>query len=156
MPTSSITAHSFVVAAAVMMCLLPPQAARAGLGDPESAIPVDVQRMGGSIKSSARSSYRIHEIQMSSGTVLREFASAEGTVFAVAWSGPTLPDLRQALGHYFDAYASAAQGSHSARRHLEIKQTDWVMQSSGHMRAFRGRAYLPKLIPVGTSLDEIH
>jgi hypothetical protein len=29
------------------------------------------------------------------------------------------------------------------------------VQSGGHMRAFRGRAYLPQLLPAGVSGDEI-
>jgi hypothetical protein len=30
------------------------------------------------------------------------------------------------------------------------------MQSSGHMRAFTGRAYLPRAVPPGVTEDELH
>src|SRR5580704_12348400 len=43
------------------------------------------------------------------GTVVREYASPTGTVFAVAWQGPWLPDMRQLLGSYFEQYAQAAK-----------------------------------------------
>jgi len=138
-----------------MMALVPPFAC-AALGEPESSVAGDVQQLKGSIKSTVRSNYRVHEIQLPSGTVLREFAAVNGNVFAVAWSGPAIPDLRQALGRYFDVYVKAAhekQGGH--HRHLLIEQSEFVMHSSGHMRAFSGRAYLPQALPPGTSAGEI-
>jgi hypothetical protein len=137
-----------------MLALLP-RFAGAALGEPESSITGEVQHLKGSIKSTLRTNYRVHEIQLPSGTVLREFAAIGGNVFAVAWSGPAIPDLRQALGRYFDVYVNAAQAKQGTRRHLLIEQSDFVMQSSGHMRAFSGRAYLPQALPPGTSVDEI-
>lgn len=157
MPTQLITGLRCLVAAGALLSVaLLPQTARASLGGPESAVAADAQELKASIKSTDLTNYRVHELQMTSGTVLREFAVPGGAVFAVAWSGPTIPNLRQALGQYFAAYVSAAQGKRLGRTHMEIRQTGWVMQSSGHMRVFRGRAYLPQSLPAGTSLDEIH
>jgi len=138
-----------------LLVALVPRLASAALGEPESSIAGDVQHLQGSIKSTVRTNYRVHEIQLPSGTVLREFAAVDGKVFAVAWSGPAMPDLRQALGRYFDVYVTAAQAKHGGHRHLQIEQSEFVMQSSGHMRAFSGRAYLPQALPPGTSTDEI-
>jgi hypothetical protein len=137
-----------------MLALLP-RLACAALGEPESSITGEVQHLKGSIKSTLRSNYRVHEIQLPSGTVLREFAAIGGNVFAVAWSGPAIPDLRQVLGRYFDVYLTAAQAKQGTRRNLLIEQTEFVMQSSGHMRAFSGRAYLPQALPPGAAVDEI-
>lgn len=139
---------------AIMSALLAPPAC-AALGEPESSISGDHEHLQGSIKSTVRTNYRVHEMQLPSGTVLREFAAVGGIVFAVAWHGPAIPDLRQALGRYFDVYVAAAQATHGGRRHLQIEQSEFVMQSSGRMRAFAGRAYLPQRVPAGTSLDEI-
>jgi hypothetical protein len=138
-----------------LMVALVPRLACAALGEPESSIAGDVQHLKGSIKSTVRSNYRVHEIQLPSGTVLREFAGVGSNVFAVTWSGPAIPDLRQALGRYFDVYVTAQQANQGGRRHLQIEQSEFVMQSSGHMRAFSGRAYLPQALPAGTSADEI-
>jgi hypothetical protein len=139
---------------ALMVALLP-RLACAALGEPESSIAGDVQHFKGSIKATDRSNYRVHEIQLPSGTVLREYAAVGGNVFAVAWSGPAIPDLRQALGRFFDVYVTAAKAKQGGRRHLQIEQSEFVMQSSGRMRAFSGRAYLPQALPPGTSADEI-
>jgi Protein of unknown function (DUF2844) len=138
-----------------LLVALMPRLAFAALGEPESSVAGDVQHLKGSIKSTLRGNYRVHEIQLPSGTVLREFAGVGGKVFAVAWSGPAIPDLRQALGRYFDVYVTAAQAKQGTRRHLLIEQSEFVMQSSGHMRAFSGRAYLPQALPPATSVDEI-
>jgi hypothetical protein len=143
-----------------LMCValaigLAPHAARAALGEPESTATGDAQQLKGDIKSTPHAAYRLHEIQLPSGTVLREYAAPGGNVFAVAWSGPTIPNLKQALGSYFDVYMSAAKAQRTGRRHLQIQQSGFVMESSGHMRAFEGRAYLPQALPVGTALDEI-
>jgi hypothetical protein len=141
--------------AGALAVALTPRLACAALGEPEASVDGDVQHFKASIKSTLRSSYRVHEIQLPSGTVLREYAAPGGNVFAIAWSGPAIPDLRQALGRYFDAYLTAARAKPRGRRHLQIDQSGFVMQSSGHMRAFSGRAYLPQALPPGTSMDEI-
>ena len=65
-----------------------------------------------------------------------------------------MPDLRQALGSYFDRYTSAAAGQ-SGHRHAEVRTPDFVVQSNGHMRSFSGRAYLPSFVPQGVALEEI-
>ena len=145
----------FSLASAMLAAVLLPHVASAALGEPEATVTDDVQQLKGSVKSMQRSNYRVHEIQLPSGTVLREFAALDGTVFAVAWSGPAIPNLRQALGRYFDIYVTAAKAKHAGHRHLEIQQSDLVVQSSGHMRAFSGRAYLPQSLPAGTTVAEL-
>jgi len=145
----------FSLAGAMLAVVLLPHVASAALGEPEATVTDDVQQLKGSVKSLQRSNYRVHEIQLPSGTILREFAALDGNVFAVAWSGPAIPNLRQALGRYFDIYVTAAKAKHAGHRHLEIQQNDLVVQSSGHMRAFSGRAYLPQSLPAGTTVAEL-
>ena len=146
----------YISLAVVLSAALLPRMASAALGGPETGVATDAQVLKASVKSTDRSSYRVHSIQLTSGTVLREYAVVGGTVFAVAWSGPSMPNLRQALGQYFDSYVSGAKARPGSHHHLEIRQSDLVVQSGGHMRAFRGRAYLPQGLPSGVSLDELH
>jgi len=135
---------------------LGPHVASATLGESEASVQTDGARFNGSIKVSEHPSYRLHEIQLPSGTLLKEFVGADGNVFAVVWSGPRAPDLRQAMGRYFDEYVTAAaKTTHVDHNHLQIQRTDLVVQSRGHMRALSGRAYLPQAIPDGLSLGEI-
>jgi hypothetical protein len=133
-----------------------PFQAHAALGEPEASVATDVQQFQASVKSTLHASYRVHEIQLPSGTLLREFAVPGGNVFAVAWKGPAVPNLRQALGQYFDVYVGAAKLKRGGRTHIEVHQDDLIVQSGGHMRAFSGRAYLAQAIPAGTSTAELH
>jgi hypothetical protein len=146
-----------VFAAAVLAAALSPRMASATLGEPEITVQSDVAQLRASIKNSEdRASYRVHEIQLPGGTLLREFVAPDGNVFAVAWKGPSKPNLRQALGKYFDAFASTPKPKFADRRHLQIQQGDLVVQGSGHMRAFSGRAYLASAIPSGVNLGDLH
>jgi len=91
--------------------------------------------------------------------MIREYVNSSGTVFAVAWDGPWLPDLRQVLGDHFDGYQAAMQRRQGAARTgrgaLVIDEAGIVVQMSGHPRAFTGRAYLPGLLPAGVQLASI-
>ena len=140
---------------AIAWAVLLPCVASATLGEPEASVQADGEVLHGSIKESEHGAYRVHEIQLPSGTLVREYCALDGVVFAVAWNGPFMPDLRQTLGRYFDAYATAAKAKHADHHHLQIQQSDLVVQSSGHMRAFNGRAYLPQAIPGGVSAGDL-
>jgi hypothetical protein len=84
-----------------------------------------------------------------------------GTVFAVAWQGPLLPDLRQLLGANYKAYTGAAAGRHAGQEHhadhghLDVHLPDLVVESNGRVRSFFGRAYLPQGLPQGVAVAEI-
>jgi hypothetical protein len=144
-----------ILAAALVLAVLAPPGARAALGQSESTIAADMGVLKGSVKSTAHTNYRVHEIDLPTGTVVREFATLDGTVFAVAWRGPTIPNLQQTLGSYFDTFVAAAKESPGRRHHLDVRRDNFIMQSNGHMRAFSGRAYLPQAVPPGVSVDEL-
>jgi len=147
----------FALAAAAFMAAATPRIASATLGEPEITVQTDVARASASIKSSQdREGYRVHEIQLPSGTVMREFVAADGKVFAVVWQGRTHPDLRQALGRYFDSYVSAPRSKFADRRHVQIQQGDLIVQAGGHMGALSGRAYLASAVPNGVNIGELH
>jgi Protein of unknown function (DUF2844) len=145
-----------VLSGAILIIGFGPGIASATLGEPEASVTADVAQLRASIKLTDRTGYRMHEIQLSSGTLVREFVSSDGRVFAIAWKGPTIPNLRQILGQYFDNYVAAAQARHLGHNHLQIQQSDLVVQAGGHMRAFSGRAYLPQAVPGGVSVGELH
>jgi hypothetical protein len=129
----------------------------ATLGEAAASVEQDRQALRGSAHEvTDQDAYQVHALKLPSGTTLREFVAADGTVFAIAWRGPRTPDLKQTLGRYFDAYTAAAKarvgGGHS---HVELRDKDFVVQAAGHMRAFTGRAYLTSAIPAGVSLGDI-
>jgi len=129
--------------------------ALAALGDDVTTVENDRVKMKGQLRVTPAAGYTVHEIQTPAGTVVREYVSAAGKVFAVSWSGPVLPDFRQTLGRYFDQYNASASAPRVGRRHMNIDQPGLVVHSSGHMRAFFGHAYVPALLPPNFSVDEI-
>ena len=144
-----------ILSAAVLISTLP---AFAGLGEPASSVQADQAHMQGTLKTTQTQSYTVHEIHAATGTVVREYVSTSGKVFAVAWLGPWPPDMRQILGASFEQYHQAVQAQTNARagrRPLRIEQPGLVVHSGGHMRSFAGQAYIPGMLPQGVSAEEI-
>lgn len=99
--------------------------------------------------------YSVNDIVMVSGTVIREYISPASIVFGVGWNGPTMPDLQRVLGSSAGEVTAAANTPNSGRT-LNITTGTLVLHSGGHMRFFRGNAYIPLLVPVGVSPDNIN
>lgn len=139
-----------------LMTIVFPLPAFAALGEDAASVEADQAHMQAALRTVPAERFTMHEIQAPSGTVVREYASQEGKVFAVAWQGPWLPDMRQILGTYFVQYIeAAAQTTRRGHGPLLIQQPGLVVQLGGHMRAFVGRAYLPQMVPQGMTADEI-
>jgi hypothetical protein len=154
-PRPTINVKKCVVSSALLIAALSPCIAAAALGEPETSVQTDAAGLRGSIKVTPHGNYRLHEIQLPSGTRVREFAGPDGKVFAVAWNGPTVPNLRQTLGQYFDNYVTAAKAPHSGHHHVQIRENNLVVQAGGHMRAFSGLAYLPQAVPSGVNVGDL-
>lgn len=100
--------------------------------------------------------YTVSQSTLDSGTIVREYTDANGVVFAVSWSGPTLPDLRTLLGDKFAAMTSNAEKRPKAgHSQLAVNQSDVVIVSNGHMRAFAGQAWIPSALPAGFDTSTI-
>jgi hypothetical protein len=129
----------------------------AALGGSAASVTSDANELRGVAHSTAGPRYTTVEIGMDNGVQVREFMTADGVVFAVAWDGPVPPDLRPLLGTRFAAYARAlaALKQPGLHRSLRIASSDLVVETAGHLRAYRGRAYLPALIPDGTPAADL-
>ena len=129
-------------------------AVQAYLGGDSASI--DADRVHMDIKHAANQTasptgnYAVHEMTLPTGTIVRQYISAMGVVFAVAWSGPFKPDLRQILGPHYDTMITRqAQHVHAGRPLINQHESDLVIESGGHPRSFVGRAYLPNALPAG-------
>jgi hypothetical protein len=138
--------------------LVLPFPASASLGGDATSVQADQAKMQGSLRTTNNDSYTLHEIQAPTGVAVKEYVSTSGKVFAVTWQGPIHPDLRQLLGTYFDQFVQAEQAQR-AQRHgrgpVQIQQPGLVVQVSGHMRAFLGKAYVPQMLPAGVRAEDI-
>jgi len=118
------------------------------LGESIDSVRSDHQRLQGQLVETARQGYSLHQITAPDGAIVKEYVSPKGKVFGVSWQARTMPDLRQLLGSYFAEFQQQASQS-SQRRHgpLMVRTEHLVVESGGHMRAFRGRAFVPSLMP---------
>ncbi len=133
-----------------------PATALATLGQDETSAASDRVQLRAKHAVRPAAGYAIDELQLPSGTTVREFISPEGKVFAVAWQGPVLPDLRQILGDAtFQRYTNRELSPRISRSHRVVQQPDLVIHSSGRVRAFRGMAYVPALLPAGVTESDI-
>jgi len=136
-----------------------PVTASAALGGTVASVEADRVHVKGSLTRMVRTDrYELHEIRSAIGTTIREYVSPSGTVFAVAWEGPWMPDMTQVLGAHFAHYQQAMAARARKRRSrgmVAIDDGDLVVQMSGHPRSFSGRAYVPSLVPQGVETGAI-
>jgi Protein of unknown function (DUF2844) len=144
------------VAAVAALCIVAGPAL-AALGGDEASVQADRIHLKVKAAVSVRQTqqFAIHEIAESGETSVRQYVSPAGKVFAVAWQGPTMPDLRQLLGPYFDRYVTAAAAKRVKRTPVAIRDQSLVVLSGGHPRAFSGRAYVPDLVPRDVDADAL-
>jgi hypothetical protein len=100
--------------------------------------------------------YGVNTTTLANGTTVREYVGADGIVFAVAWHGPFLPDLRELLGQHFATLTNeSARHPKAGHNGVHVATTDVTIESTGHMRAYAGRAWVGSLLPAGFDTDAI-
>ena len=99
--------------------------------------------------------YTVQETD-SPGTIVREFITRDGKVFAVAWQGIVEPDLAVLFGDSYSEYqAEQSKRQPSHERHAVTETTHLIVRRSGHLRDRRGTAYIPSLVPDGVNAGDL-
>ena len=130
----------------------------AALGGDATSVQADLVKIKGALRITSSARFTVHEITTSYGTVVREYVSPDGKVFGVAWQGPFLPELKQILGSYLKQYSAGVaeqRANHPGHGPLSVRQPGLVVETSGHMRAYYGRAFVPGLVPQGVDAGEV-
>jgi hypothetical protein len=132
-------------------------AALASLGGDAASIETDAAALRGTPIARPSPAYTVREIAGESSMDVHEFTNNRGVVFAVSWNAPVIPDLRLLLGSYFGRYTDALARLRQAGMHrsVRIDSPDLVVESSGHLRAYHGLAYLPSEVPAGVTTTEL-
>jgi Protein of unknown function (DUF2844) len=123
----------------------------AALGGSVESVETDQSKLHAKRAVVERRDYTVHEITSDDGTVIREYVTPAGQVFGVSWTGPTIPDLTQLLGTYNTEFQATIRSKRGRRSSTAVHNADLVVESSGHMRAFYGRAYLNSMLPGGVT-----
>ena len=131
--------------------------AHAGLGEGAGSVMADAGALHGVTDTLTLTQYDRIEITAASGLRVREYVTRDGTVFAVAWKGPVIPDLSRLLGPTFKAYSAAlaALDHPGLHRSVRVASPTLIVESGGHLRAYAGRAYLPARVPAGVPAADL-
>lgn len=135
-----------------------PPAAQAVLGGSVATIQSDTMRLRGERRQSASVGYTVHEIATEDGSVVRQYANAQGTVFMVSWRmryKPRLSDLLGAFDAEYRVAAAQALEKPGVRKQIALEQGDLVVQQSSHLQNYRGRAWLRSMLPAGLSAEAV-
>ena len=127
----------------------------AALGDDVSSVDSDAHVLGGQHIKVAKMGYNLHQITATDGSVVNEFVSPAGTVFGISWKGHFAPNLQQLLGTYLTNFQQGQRTQYVRRRAITIQGDNFVFSSFGAMRNFRGRAYVPGLIPANLTAEVV-
>jgi len=141
--------------AVLFVTLVAPAIACAALCDDLSSVEADRAQLRGALRITSAARYAVHEIALDSGAVVREYVAPSGTVFAVTWSSPGPPDLRQLLGGYFERFSRTVAARGAARRPPSVHDGNLVVEFGGRLRAFVGTAYLTDQMPTGVGAEAL-
>ena len=139
--------------------LLLSQSAYATLGENSDSVS-RVQKAFNATKKPGTSSinYTV-EVLTSPGSVIKEYLSKDGTVFAVTWKGLSRPNLALLFGQYYQEFA---QASELKQRTLSIRARRETIHGSSiqvfrsrHGHDNRGLAYVTSLLPAGVQPKEL-
>jgi hypothetical protein len=144
----------FKILLMLMMGIVP---AWAALGEYEGSVSLDQQHIRAADNVQAFQGYRVHQLTTANGTMIREYVSSKGLVFGVTWQAPFMPDMQNLLGNYVTNLQTAtpAQTQIHHLRGLIVKTDDFVFVSGGHMRFWKGRAFVPSLVPSNVSVEVV-
>ena len=130
-----------------LMLILGSFPAWAALGGDVSSVNSDVSAIGGQHSLVAKTGFTLHQITTSDGSVVNEFVSPAGVVFGVSWQGHFVPNLQQLLGSYATNLRQGQRTQVMPRHAVTIQGDNFMLTSFGHGRSFRGRAFVPGLVP---------
>jgi hypothetical protein len=146
-----------MIAALVLAVALP---AAASLGGDVTTVQADQAQMKASRRVTQAAAYTVHEMQSSGGSLVREYVSPAGKVFAVTWQTVGHPDMQQLLGSYYEQFQHAAPPQVGATRRarrapVAIQTPGLVVEIGGVPRHIVGRAYDPQMLPENVSTADI-
>ncbi len=128
----------------------------AALGGTAASLAQDKVQLQATVTTTATADYQEVTLNTTDGSIITEFVSLAGQVFAVAWSGPWRPDLSQLLGDFYPTYQAQMDTPRTGRHHTPVvDNNDLVVRHGGHPRSFHGLAYVRSLTPAGVNANTL-
>lgn len=129
-------------------------ASNATLGGDINSIFDDQKTFNATLQTTKNGAYTEYVLILPDGGIVYETVGDSGLVFEVRWTGKGhRPNMEQLLGTFADRYGNQNKKSSPLERHFSKAEGDLVVQSSVRNRHFKGRAYIPSLLPKGFSIN---
>jgi hypothetical protein len=98
----------------------------------------------------------VHELKNGRHEI-RQFADANGRIYAVAWSGAGHPDLSVVLGSFYAEYeqARAQRGANTGSRSSRYETANLVITLSAAPRSSIGLVYIPAYLPPDVKPEDL-
>ncbi|TDY25573.1 uncharacterized protein DUF2844 [Paraburkholderia sp. BL6665CI2N2] len=147
-----------VVKLALAVAGMLPLASYAALGGPPGVRPASqsVLRSAAALNTTAAvTPYTMRASYGADGVTVHEYVLPSNVVFAVTWQGPVRPDMNALLGSYFPNFTSAAAERARGVGPMIEHNGDFHIESAGRAGRFFGKAYLPRLVPVGVRVEQL-
>ena len=156
MPGGARLARRPAAVALLVSGLLLSVGAHAGLGEPVASVQRDHAALQGvTLAVTPMGAYDMHETSLADGTRVRQYVGPAGTVFGVAWTGRSLPDLKLLLAAHYARYVAAARTHHGSHHVLSLDTPDVAISVVRLPRGFAGSAHVPALVPAGISVQDL-
>jgi hypothetical protein len=129
--------------------------AHAALGGTPTTVQTDAQALSGAATVEHAANFDRHQITQADGSIVREYVSPRGTVFAVAWSGRTTPDLKTLLGAHYATYTAELAKQRPSHHVLNVTTPDLTVTIVRYQHTGSGSASLPAEVPAGVLVGEL-
>lgn len=99
-----------------------------------------------------------HEITQADGSVIREYLTPSGIVYAVTWQTHFRPDLGALFGQHAASYMASAKEAMKTpgiKRNVALQSKNLIVHATSHFNIFIGQAYVPSLVPSGVNVHEL-
>ena len=127
---------------------------QATLGGDINSILDDQTTFNATLQTTKIGAYTEYVLTLPDGGIVYETIGDSGLVFQVRWKGKGhRPNMEQLLGTFADRYSNQSKKSKPQERRFSKTEGDLVVQSSVRNRHFKGRAYIPSLVPTGFSIN---
>jgi len=137
-------------AGALVIGLGLPWVCQASLGGDVRTVLADAEQLNATAQVTSATGYQVHEITTSSGQV-REYV-AHGVVFAVAWSGRSMPNLDALLGVHAQEFRAAVAPQPGNHHRVSLESDHLKVYLRQLPRGFEGRVVAAALVPEGVDL----
>ena len=139
----------------LLMLVMGSVPAWAALGGEVSSVNSDAQVLRGQHSMVAKVGFTMHQITTPDGGVVNEFVSPAGVVFGVSWQSHFIPNLQQLLGSYVTNLQQGQRTEVIPRHAVTVQGDNFMLYSFGHGRSFRGRAFVPGLVPANLTPEVV-